>query len=561
MSKKIINTIPKNKSVSRNICDKSNTYITLLTKTNHNNTNNTNNNNKNTKSNNKNNNTPYNKYKTYIKTISNKFINSQNNLLSNLFHIKDNTSFTVSYTEELLSNSSNSGGSIYSIPKFIDLFRYLITVNAFITQFTLEDQNTLKDNLSIEKTKKQCYSFLDKSLLGNKIISVYTSINHLLTNDTQFKTKFPSLDFHNLLINSFTSYKILEDLELNIKKLVKYSINWKGKSNTNFVYLFMYDKEKSTNSYSYTPDQLNKIGTEIVKRILFFNIFLNSNVYPDKFIIFITDNKKEIDKELVEEAHFKTINVNTAVTNSKDIIIYREQELFKSIFHELIHFHNLDFRNISNTILSKIINYLTITHNINKNNKYLLYECITETLANILNNIYYSGSIKEFNTNLQDEIMFSTLQVCKILHICKYKKWSDFSLHSIHSSIIPSHNKTDKHSKYPTHPKQFKQDSCVFSYYILKLYILLNIDIYFKTILDNKMKFIQTETSFNKLIEIFDASRKNSILENIINHILQGLNSKNKYKYKNKNKTKTNKINKTLRMTCLESNLFNKNAI
>ena len=30
---------------------------------------------------------------------------------------------------------------------------------------------------------------------------------------------YPSLKFHRLLINSFTSYKILEDIELNIKKL------------------------------------------------------------------------------------------------------------------------------------------------------------------------------------------------------------------------------------------------------------------------------------------------------------------------------------------------------
>lgn len=537
MSKKIKYTIPKNKSVSRKLCNKSNNYITLLTQSN-----------QNTKKKTKNNTTIYSKYKTYIKTSSNKFIKSQTKLLSSLFYIKDNTSFTITYTEELIGNS---GDSIYSIPQFIDLFRYLINVNAFITQFTLEEQITLKDNLSIEKTKKQCYNFLNKSPLGNKIISVYTSIINLFTNDTHFKTKFPSLEFHNLLINCFTSYKILEDLELNIKKLIKYSIVWKGKSITNFVYLFMYDKEKSTNNY--TPEQLNKIGTEIIKRILFFNIFLNNNVYPDKFIIFLTDNKKEIDKELVEEAHFKTINVNTAVTNSKDIIIYREQELLKSIFHELIHFHNLDFRHISNTILSKILNYLTITHNINKNNEYLLYECITETLANILNNIYYSGSIKDFNINLQDEIMFSTLQVCKILHICKYKKWSDFSLHSRHNSIIPSYNNTYKHTKYTKHTKhtkQFKQDSCVFSYYILKLYILLNLDIYFKTILDSKMKFIQTEHSFNKLIEIFNASRKNSILETIINSILKSLTI-----------DKTKKINKTLRMTCLESNLFIDNSI
>jgi hypothetical protein len=321
------------------------------------------------------------------------------------------------------------------------------------------------------------------------------------------------------------------------------------------------EKDKSTEKA--TTEYLTQIGTEIIKRILFFNTFLETDTYPDKFIVFLTNNKKEIDTELEEEAHFKTINVNTAVTNTKDIIIYREQELLKSIFHELIHFHQLDFRHISDTILNKIINYLITTHNINTNNEYLLYECITETLANILNTIYYSVNIKQFHTHLQDEILFSTLQMCKIMHICKYKKWSDFSLSNSNMNMnIEVEVDQDTLHKSKTKSIQFKQESCVFSYYILKLYILLQLDTYFKTVLDRKMKFIQTENSFNKLIEIFDASRKNSILETIINHILKGLNSKHIYKTKKTKKNKKiNKINKTLRMTCLESNLFRDNAI
>ena len=138
------------------------------------------------------------------------------------------------------------------------------------------------------------------------------------------------------------------------------------------------------------------------------------------------------------------------------------------------------------------------------------------------------------------------------MYICKYKKWSEFSLS--HSEVTP-----DILHKSKTSSRQFKQESCVFSYYILKLYILLQLDTYFKTVLDSKMKFIQTENSINKLIEIFDVSRKNSILETIINHILQGLNSK--HIYKTKKTKKINQINKTLRMTCLESNLFRDNAI
>jgi len=534
---------------NKSICNNSNNYIKLLTK-------------KNTLSHTS---SSYYKYKKYISTLAHQFMKSQTTLVSSLFKVKNNTQFTITYNEISLKDSSDSSDSsdstTYSIPHFIDIFRYLLTKNNynndFFNKFNLDEQKILKDKLSTNYTNKQCYTFLDTSLLGKKIISIYNSIiNTSIINDLEIK--YPSLKFHRLLINSFTSYKILEDLELNIKKLIRYSIVYEGKKINNFVYLFMYDNNNT--KVKYTPNYIIELGTDIVKRILFFNKFLNTTYYPDKFILFLTDNQKEIDKELIEHLHFKTINVNTAVTDGNDIIIYREQELLKSIFHELIHFHNLDFRHVSPDILNNIISYLIKTHNIKENNEYLLYECITETLANILNNVYYSGTLKEMTINLENEIMFSTLQIAKILKICKYKRWSEFS------QDTGTHTDTDTDNKKRDKSKQFKQDSCVFSYYILKLYIFLNLDTYFKHVLDSKMKFIQTKNSFDYLINIFDSSRKNIVLEDIINSILQGLylnKNKHNHNHNHKNKStkkkvnKVNKINKienintTLRMTCL----------
>ena len=512
-----------NKYSNKSICKKSNSYIKLLTKSNNES------------------HTSYSKYKKYVSTIVNQFIKSQTTLLSSIFKVKNNTTFTITYNEVSLSDSSTK----YSIPQFIDIFRYLITKNNykndFLNKFNLEEQNLLKDKLSNKYTKAQCYTFLDTSPIGNKLLSVYNSINVTLMNDLEMK--YPSLLFHKLLINSFTSYKILEDLELNIKKVILYSIVYEGKKLDNFVYLFTYD----TIPIKHSSEYIINLGTEIINRILFFNKFLNTTYNPDNFIIFLTNNKKEIDKELREHIHFKTINVNTAVTNGSDIIIYREEELLKSVFHELIHFHNLDFRHISPDILNNIISYLIKTHNIKENNEYLLYECITETLANILNNIYYSGTLKEMSINLEHEIMFSTLQTAKILNICKYKKWNQFS-----NSDTNTDTDTDTHTHKNTNTirdksKQFTQDSCVFSYYILKLYIFLNLDIYFKHVLDSKIKFIQTKKSCEYLIKIFDSSRNNIILEHMINSILKGLNLNKHINFHKQSKD----INNTLRMTCL----------
>ena len=537
----------KKKDVSRTLCETSKEYIKKLTQANNKKTIKT----KQSKISNKN---TYTKYNNYIKKIVKSFVNSQHTLLDTIFKIKNECQFDITYKEEMLYNTTtNTTNNTYTIPPFIDIFRYLITINEFISQFTLEEQKILIENLNNNKTKEDCYTFLDTSPIGKKLLSIYNTLmynNSSLYNNVLIK--FPSIHFHSLLINSFTSYKILEDLETNIKKVILFSIQWKGIKLDNIIYLFIYDNETFD-----THKEILNLGREIINRLLFFNEFLNTNKYPDRFILFLTDKKKEIDKELIEQLHFKTININTAVTNTKDIIIYRKEELFKSIFHECIHFHNLDFRTVSQTLLATIINYLIKTHNIDSNNDYLLYECVTETLANVLNTIYYSGDIKNMSINLETEILFSTLQVSKILKICNYKQWTDFSLdNKINNNTNNKNTNTNntltikKTINRKTLKKQFKQDSCVYSYYILKLYILLNLSIYFNTIIDNKLKFIETEETFNKLIKLFDVSRTNLILKEIINSMLKGLYLEDKT---NKNINK-----KTLRMTCLESNIFTK---
>ena len=499
----------------------------------------------------------YKQYEAYITNSSNKFKKSQNVLLNKLFSIKKTIQFKITYVEKPLDKYN-------SVPPFIDIFRYLITKNEFISKFTLDEQNLLKINLAVHHSKEECYKFLEKNNLGQKILELYYTITKNLK--SELIAKFPSIEFHSLLINSFTSFKIIEDLELRIKKLILYSIEWNKVKIENLVYLFIYDNDNHTNTHTHTHTHTHtnnhnqiingeidyqSMGNEIIRRMLFFNEFLEIDKLPSKFIIFLTNNKKEIDENVISHMHFKTINVNTAVTNGHDIIIYRQQELLKSIFHELIHFHNLDFRQIP----PELIQYLIKTHNIKENNEYLLYECVTEAMANILNNLFFSKNLKDFIHNLKVEIMFSTFQVAKILNICKYNNWDEFARVDKMDVNANKINNTNPN-------KQFKQDSCVLSYYILKFYIMTNLDTYFKKCVDTKIKFIQTTESFNNLIHIFDLARKNICIKKIIDSYLNELQKKPKIKstYNLKNK-KTSKINKTLRMTCLESNLFSKNSI
>ena len=98
---------------------------------------------------------------------------------------------------------------------------------------------------------------------------------------------------------------------------------------------------------------------------------------------------------------------------------------------------------------------------------------------------------------------------------------------------------------------------------------MLNLEYYFNNCLDTKLKFIQTDKSFNSLITLFDSSRNNEFLRDIFNSVLSNNNKKKNYKNKllfhNNSLTKKKKyntfntfntINNTLRMTCLEGNIF-----
>ena len=540
-------TISKKKSVSRVICHNSIDYIKeLLNYT-------TTNTNKTTKHK-----TLYSTYESKIKTLVDIFLKTQSQLIHKLFTIKDNLTFTLSYKEENLTNdaTTHTTHSQQTIPSFIDIFRYLITINEFITQFTLDEQKSLKDNLNNHKTKTECYTFLNtsKSQLGTKLLTIYN--NFIYTYPILYNNLlklFPSLEFHSLLINDFTSYTLLEDIELKIKKLITYSIVWKGKTYPNIVYVFMYDDIHTPT----TKEQIETLGTLIIKRLLFFNEFLNTNHLPERFILFLTDKKKKIDKNLTETYHFKTNHVNSAVTNSRDIIIYRKEELFKSIFHEAIHFHHLDFRNLSSPYAKSTLEYFIKTHHINTDNTYLPYEAITETLANVLNSLYYSRDTKEMKVNLTHEIIFSTLQVSKLLHLCNYTTWNDFSFTKSNTTHNTKTHKSKTHKSKTHNNKKFKQDSCVFSYYVIKLYLLLNLPLYFKTILDKHLTFIDTEKSFKHLRELIDDSRNNLLLKQVINSLLKGMTKKvNNKKINNKKINKYNTVKNTMRMTCNETHFM-----
>ena len=93
------------------------------------------------------------------------------------------------------------------------------------------------------------------------------------------EAQFPSVKFHKLLINSFTSYKILEDIEKHMNTLLIGSLEYNKTLYDSILYIY------SNNS---THTKTSTLNIKIIERLLFFNELLQTNKLPAKLIIFLS---------------------------------------------------------------------------------------------------------------------------------------------------------------------------------------------------------------------------------------------------------------------------------
>ena len=251
------------------------------------------------------------------------------------------------------------------------------------------------------------------------------------------------------------------------------------------------------------------------------------------------------------------------------IVIYRKEEWFKVFIHECL--HAFGFHIIYNLPNNEIVNNL---FNINNNINICLSECYVETWARILNvaNISYlkTNSYDNFKISLckmlEIETIYSCIQVYKIL------KYMDLT----YMELINNNNIQTK----------YKENSNIFSYYILTTIFLLNINDFLKWCENNNKQQIlklsnrsrKLSNSYRKLSnrsrKLSNRSRKLSnrkikYLNKRMTSTLKKSNSSKlkskslvdfiKDKYKNQNLIKIlsdnnldNKINNGLRMTIIE---------
>lgn len=374
---------------------------------------------------------------------------------------------------------------------------------------------------------------INMSEMSDILDKIYSNLINVNENPNFIKTinkYYPNNIITNTFVNDSNKKYLFNGYQLIYSKYISTLVN--SCNVNNIKYLLKYNIEVDSinvliNIFSKKSFKFNdNIAIESAKRIISISKFSSENKKTPNIIIFRYKNKKITNLNL-NNPIFTPDNINSAVTDTIDnIIIYRDEELLKSILHESIHYYNIDFNNNNypNEFIQKIINNKEFKLNININpSDILISEGYTEWLANLLNISILSKTQNELDKKYNDEIKHSILKAKRIYSIINDSK-----------------------------DKILKETTNTFAYYIIKLIFLINTNnIMVKLNAVNNIKrinFDQTYKNFkfiNELINEFNMSN----ISNIGNKKIMK-KSKKKKKNNNNNNNNSKKSRKySLKMT------------
>ena len=320
------------------------------------------------------------------------------------------------------------------------------------------------------------------------------------------KSEFNNLKFnlYRYIINKYSDYDI-DDIQESLYQIIYYNEeakqyihNFLQNHKYKFVYNKIYNLEflpvnciewlelEASIYYSFKIDNINVhiISEENIKETWFIHIKniikwikdLSNKQFEtlDIFLILSPYTKKINSKS--DLLNFNKVNSGVTFPNENYIAIFRKEEVFKVLIHELIHYLDLDMK------YSHKIKHLGDKIKTSSNHgcrQTLLNEAITEAMAIVLHTKYYSMiSNTDYVDNLKKEIKYSKLMYYLILYHLNIKSISDLS--------------------------NFCQKTNVLAYYIFKYHILHNstfiLNIFNKKNIENIL-----DKTINSL-EIFDVS-------------------------------------------------------
>lgn len=296
------------------------------------------------------------------------------------------------------------------------------------------------------------------------------------------------MDFYNWNISIKHGFNKMTILNAN-SFISKHIIDWVIDNKDKFYNIILTDGKSIISLYCLNKYEVDYESITCVTRILIFVRGMSKSKKSCNVIIILSPFKKLLNASEI----LGPDNCNSGVTSDEEyILIWRKEEMFKVLIHELIHFYKLDFSDIifKKSYENKIKSYdnsISSKHCVkNVNDQIIFNEAYCETLATLINCIIYSiHNNSNLKKTINIEIQHSIKQTAKILNHFNFKSADDF----------------------------FDNDSCsvklmestnVFAYYIIKSQLLYNYKKFKK--ITNEKKNISTYK--NKLLPLIKFDHK-----------------------------------------------------
>ncbi len=249
------------------------------------------------------------------------------------------------------------------------------------------------------------------------------------------------------IYSSFVSLKIQQVIEKDYHNICIYQFHHPDNNRPISIKIILISSDSSSN-YNYAKNLIRYI-------LILLEYSKSSKAKKDIEVkIFMTDEKKEINP------NYKCLGINEVNSGStyrgdcSSILVWRKEEAFKVILHELCHCLSFDFE-LPHNILKKIINLFSIPDD----TEIRPYEAYVETWGEIIYLSILAVDLKlDIEQILQKEINFSCYQVAKILKHFGFKSWEEF------------YKNTSRNSK------DYCQKSSILSYYIIQASFMFSLE-------------------------------------------------------------------------------------
>ena len=350
----------------------------------------------------------------------------------------------------------------------------------------VEDTNKLMlKNKKIILNLKQ-----NDSILKNKFwMSVYNKMKTIIysySNQNNITYNKELHDGHSILTHVFKTSSFISPTIINYIKsnLTHYYLI---EHDNNSIYYFV--KSNTKHKTLYTNKKINKDINEICRIIYTMKILFNRTNKTNKQVLyyFPTPLKKRINNNTdilgVNECNTGYSDLKSLYEKKEDIhcchsngsiYIFRKEEHYKVLIHELIHACYKD----QDMILSNENDSFSKNFCINK--QILLNESYTETIATILNLFYLHIVLYNFNSKINskksNKLTNKNMSILDNMYINE-TKYSFYTMAKILNFYkINSINDFTKYRNQKGCNTVFLQETNVFSYYIVKPLLLYNIN-------------------------------------------------------------------------------------